>query len=131
MKGNEFLKKYGAAAPDISKMSQQELVDLAIQIEEGESGMSFEESAKYWTDHGNQDRANLFIAMVDRWWELEEENHPMARIRNINPAYGDPVEFADTTKMAMSIESCGYELSADGLKEGRDYEVIGGCSVVF
>lgn len=77
----------------------------------------------------NLRRANL--EGVDRWWELEEENHPMARIRNINPAYGDPVEFADTTKMAMSIESCGYELSADGLKEGRDYEVIGGCSVVF
>lgn len=115
--------------PDIGKMTQQELIDLANQVDSGESGLSFEESAKYWRDRENQEQSDLFTAMAARWWELEEKSHavetkPIAKIRNINPAWGDPIEFADADEMAMLIEMCGYELPEDGLIEGRDYERI-------
>jgi hypothetical protein len=45
-------------------------------------------------------------------------------IKNINEKFGDPVEFESVEEMAQAIRDCGYDLPADGLVEGRDYEVI-------
>jgi hypothetical protein len=48
----------------------------------------------------------------------------MNKIRNINEAFGESVEFESVEKMATTICDCGYEIPEDGLVEGRDYEVI-------
>jgi len=48
----------------------------------------------------------------------------MSKIRNINEAFGDAIEFASVEEMAVSVQACGYEIPADGLVESRDYEVI-------
>ncbi|MCK9324572.1 MAG: hypothetical protein M0P69_03660 [Bacteroidales bacterium] len=45
-------------------------------------------------------------------------------IRNINSSFGDPVNFENVAEMEECILRCDYELPADGLKEGRDYETI-------
>lgn len=45
-------------------------------------------------------------------------------IRSINENYGDPIEMESVEEMAEIIKQCGYELPEDGLKEGRDYEVV-------
>lgn len=45
-------------------------------------------------------------------------------IININSAYGEPVEMEDVAEMEAGILECGYELPADGLKEGRDYKEV-------
>jgi hypothetical protein len=43
-------------------------------------------------------------------------------IRNINRAFGDEVEFDSVDQMIKSIKECGYEIPADGLMSGRDYQ---------
>lgn len=54
----------------------------------------------------------------------------MATIKNINDQYGESVEFsADDlisaiAKMAESISACGFEVVAESLNEGVDYEII-------
>jgi hypothetical protein len=45
-------------------------------------------------------------------------------IKNINEFYGDSVSFENVEEMASCIRDCGYDLPEDGLKEGRDYEVV-------
>jgi len=44
--------------------------------------------------------------------------------RNINENYGDQISFNNLDEMAAAIEACGYELPEDGLREGRDYELV-------
>jgi hypothetical protein len=46
------------------------------------------------------------------------------RIKNINPDFGDTVEFASISEMQKAIVACGYAIPADGLKEGRDYDIM-------
>jgi hypothetical protein len=46
------------------------------------------------------------------------------KIRNINEAFGESVEFDSVNEMIQAICNCGYALPADGLIESRDYEVI-------
>ena len=48
----------------------------------------------------------------------------MKQIKNINSAFGDSVSFDSLREMEQAIENCGYSLPGDGLREGRDYEVI-------
>ena len=43
------------------------------------------------------------------------------RIRNINPAFGDPVIFDSVEEMQSELIKLGY-MPDDGLREGRDYE---------
>ncbi len=45
-------------------------------------------------------------------------------IKNINDFYGEWLDFDDVEEMETCIKECGYDLPEDGLKEGRDYEVI-------
>ena len=45
-------------------------------------------------------------------------------IRNINDEFGDPVEFESVEEMEQAIQEMGYTIPEDGLKEGRDYEII-------
>lgn len=45
-------------------------------------------------------------------------------IRNVNEMFGDSVEFDSVDEMAEAIVACGYDLPADGLEEGRDFEVV-------
>ena len=45
-------------------------------------------------------------------------------IRNINEALGDPVLTDSVESLARDIIASGRQLPADGLKEGRDYDVI-------
>jgi hypothetical protein len=45
-------------------------------------------------------------------------------IKNINEKFGDPVEFENLFEMKKAIEESGFKIPSDGLKEGRDYEVI-------
>ena len=45
-------------------------------------------------------------------------------IVNINEFFGDSAQFSNAAEMAQCILDCGYDLPEDGLKEGRDYEVI-------
>lgn len=45
-------------------------------------------------------------------------------IRNINPKWGDSIEFRTPDEMATVIAACGYPLPEAGLAEGTDYEVI-------
>ena len=56
---------------EINKMNQDELIDYARELENGESGRTFEESAEYWRDQENDEIAELFDEMVDRWYILE------------------------------------------------------------
>ncbi len=44
--------------------------------------------------------------------------------RNINEAYGDPTLFNSIREMEQAIRDCGYDLPEDGLREGRDYEMV-------
>ena len=51
------------------------------------------------------------------------------KIRNINPEFGDCVEFDSIDEMIQALKECEqYDgipwIPEDGLKEGRDYEVI-------
>lgn len=45
-------------------------------------------------------------------------------VKNINEKFGDPLTFLSVGEMAAAIRKCGYKIPADGLVEGRDYEVI-------
>ena len=45
-------------------------------------------------------------------------------IRNINEALGDPILTDSVESLARDIVAGGKALPADGLKEGRDYDVI-------
>jgi hypothetical protein len=45
-------------------------------------------------------------------------------IRNINSAFGMSVNFDTVDEMATAIQASGYDLPEDGLKNGRDYEVV-------
>ncbi len=47
-------------------------------------------------------------------------------IRNINDAWGEASEFQTVADMEQAILACGgdFRLPADGLVEGRDYEVV-------
>lgn len=54
----------------ISQMNQSELILYAYELENGESGRTFEESANYYRN-GNSEMADKFDAMAKRWWELE------------------------------------------------------------
>jgi hypothetical protein len=56
---------------EINKMNQQGLIELAEKLE-GNTDRTFEESEKYWREQGDADKANMFQAMSDRWWEIEE-----------------------------------------------------------
>jgi len=53
-----------------------------------------------------------------------EQPRSKKMIKNINADFGDAIEFEDTAEMVAAIESMGYAIPADGLKEGRDYEEI-------
>ena len=48
------------------------------------------------------------------------------KIRNINEKYGDAIEFDSVEEMEQSILACGAEahLPDDGLREGRDYDLV-------
>ena len=45
-------------------------------------------------------------------------------IKNINEDYGMPEFFESVEEMEKVISECMFDLPADGLKEGRDYEVV-------
>jgi hypothetical protein len=45
-------------------------------------------------------------------------------VRNINEKFGDQIEFDSVDEMGNAIKQCGYSLPEDGLKEGRDFEVV-------
>lgn len=45
-------------------------------------------------------------------------------IRNINPAFGDPLEFAALNEMKLWVKRNGYAVPVDGLRQGRDYELV-------
>jgi hypothetical protein len=45
-------------------------------------------------------------------------------IMNINPHYGDSVEFENVSEMRQAILACGFEVPSDGLREGRDYVYV-------
>ena len=45
-------------------------------------------------------------------------------IRNINPAYGDPIMMESVEEFESLIGNMGYDMPADGLIEGRDYDEI-------
>jgi len=47
------------------------------------------------------------------------------KIKNINENFGDSIEFDSVEEMEATVEACGYELPADGLLEGRDFENVG------
>ncbi len=57
---------------NIEKMNQSELIDLARDIENGESGRSFEESAEFYKNSGDTEKAAIFEKMVERWWDIEK-----------------------------------------------------------
>ena len=57
---------------NIEKMNQSELIDLAREIENGESGRSFEESAEFYKNSGDTETTALFEKMVERWWAIEK-----------------------------------------------------------
>jgi hypothetical protein len=44
-------------------------------------------------------------------------------VKNINPEFGDPVEFGSIEEMAAAIRACGYTLPEDGLRINRDYTI--------
>jgi len=51
------------------------------------------------------------------------------RIRNINPKFGDCIEFNSIEEMTSTLDACHNKnepswIPLDGLKEGRDYEII-------
>ena len=58
--------------------------------------------------------------VLDKW--AKERTETM--YKNINKNFGDPVTFDSLEEMADAIKKCGYELPADGLVEGRDYEIV-------
>lgn len=53
-------------------------------------------------------------------------------IRNINPAFGEPITFeAETLELAVSemattVSACGpeYAVTSDDLTEGQDFEIV-------
>jgi len=52
------------------------------------------------------------------------EQRGKTMIKNINDEYGMPEIFESVEEMAQAISECMFDLPADGLKEGRDYEVV-------
>ena len=50
------------------------------------------------------------------------EKREWIMIRNVNENFGDSVEFDSVSEMEAAILACGYDLPADGLVEGRDFE---------
>jgi hypothetical protein len=56
--------------------------------------------------------------------KVRDEEDRMDKIRNINEAFGESVEFDSVNEMIQAIYNCGYELPEDGLVEGRDYEQV-------
>ena len=55
----------------INEMNQSELIEYAREIENGESGRCFEESAEYYRNRGDQKTADIFDSMGERWHILE------------------------------------------------------------
>lgn len=45
-------------------------------------------------------------------------------IRNINPAFGDSLEFAALNEMKLWVKLNGKVIPPDGLRQGRDYELV-------
>jgi hypothetical protein len=45
-------------------------------------------------------------------------------IRNINPAFGDPLKFATLNEMKLWVKLSGKVIPADGLRQGRDYKIV-------
>ena len=60
---------------EINKMNQDELIEYARELESGESGRSFEESAEYYRDNDDENIANVFDEMVNRWAVLESDTY--------------------------------------------------------
>ena len=58
---------------EIENMNQSELIDYAKEIENGESGRTFQESADYYRNNEDIETAEIFDNMTERWYELENE----------------------------------------------------------
>lgn len=45
-------------------------------------------------------------------------------IKNINESFGDSVTFNSPEEMENAIKKSGYTIPEDGLKKGRDYDLV-------
>lgn len=48
------------------------------------------------------------------------------RVRNLNPAFGEPAEYDDLYHYVDTLTTTGHRVPADGLQPGRDYEEVVG-----
>jgi hypothetical protein len=60
----------------INEMNQDELIVYARKLENGETGRTFDKAEKYWREQGNDEIADQFAGMTERWWELEKKYGP-------------------------------------------------------
>lgn len=56
----------------INEMTQRELVEHLLTMEDGSIGWMLEQAAIFWEDL-NTNKANAYREMAERWWELEDQ----------------------------------------------------------